>query len=53
MPITVNGCTAALPTEIQANTGEEISKCLNKSLGTGYPVDHEGILNNYATEPDM
>ena len=42
-----------IPGEIRANTPEEISKCLNKSLGAGYTIDDEGIINNYATEPDM
>jgi hypothetical protein len=42
-----------IPAEIQANTHEEISKCLNKPLGSGYRVDDEGIVNNYAIEPDM
>ncbi|MGL5942963.1 MAG: photosystem II assembly protein Psb34 [Waterburya sp.] len=42
-----------IPSEIQANTREEISKCLNQSLKDGYTVDDEGIVNNYATEPDM
>ena len=42
-----------IPAEVQANTREEISKCLNKPLGAGYRVDDEGIINNYATEPDM
>ena len=45
--------TELIPAEIQANTREEISKCLNKPLGAGYTVDDEGIINNYATEPDM
>lgn len=39
--------------EIQANTHEEISKCLNKPLGAGYRVDDEGIVNNYAIEPAL
>jgi hypothetical protein len=45
--------TELIPAEIQANTHEEISKCLNKPLGAGYRVDDEGIVNNYAIEPDM
>ncbi|MEM7761508.1 MAG: ssl1498 family light-harvesting-like protein [Cyanobacteria bacterium P01_A01_bin.40] len=42
-----------IPSEIQASTPEEISKCLNKSLEEGFVIDDEGIINNYATEPDM
>lgn len=42
-----------IPAEIQANTQEEINQCLNKSLKGGYTIDDEGIINNYATEPDV
>ena len=42
-----------IPAEIQANTQEKINQCLNKSLEDGYVIDDEGIINNYATEPDM
>ena len=42
-----------IPSEIQVSTPEEISKCLNKSLEDGYVIDDEGIINNYATEPDL
>ncbi len=45
--------TELIPAEIQANTREEINQCLNKSLESGYVIDDEGIINNYATEPDM
>ncbi|MCC0179617.1 ssl1498 family light-harvesting-like protein [Waterburya agarophytonicola K14] len=42
-----------IPSEIQASTREEINQCLNKSLEGGYTIDDEGIINNYATEPDL
>ena len=42
-----------IPSEIQANTREEIKQCQNKSLEGGYVIDDEGIINNYATEPDL
>ena len=42
-----------IPAEIQASTPEEIKQCQNKSLEDGYVIDDEGIINNYATEPDM
>ena len=45
--------TELIPAEIQANTREEIKQCLNKSLEGGYTIDDEGIINNYATQPDM
>ena len=41
-----------IPAEIQASTPEEIKQCQNKSLEEGYVIDDEGIINNYATEPD-
>lgn len=37
-----------IPAEVQANTGFDD----NISLSRGYTVDDEGIVNNYATEPD-
>jgi hypothetical protein len=42
-----------IPAEVQANTREEASKSLNEPLGAGYRVDDEGIVNNYAIEPEM
>jgi hypothetical protein len=42
-----------IPAEVQANTREEGSKSFNKPLGSGYRVDDEGIVNNYAIEPEM
>ena len=38
-----------IPAEVKANTDFE-SKTF---ISTGYTVDDEGIINNYATEPDM
>ncbi|MGF1486008.1 MAG: hypothetical protein ACFBSE_02725 [Prochloraceae cyanobacterium] len=38
--------TELIPAEIQENTLKSISKCQNKSLGAGYRVDDEGIINN-------
>ena len=42
-----------IPSEIQANTREEIKQCQNKFLEDGYVIDDEGIINDYATEPDL
>ncbi len=42
-----------IPAEVQAKTRREAGKSLNEPLGSGYKVDEEGILNNYATEPKM
>ncbi len=37
-----------IPAEIQADT----NKYSNESLENGYTIDDEGIVNNYAIEPD-
>lgn len=42
-----------IPAEVQANTRKAASKSLNEPLGSGYKVDDEGIVNNYAIEPKM
>lgn len=42
-----------IPAEVQAKTGEGTSKPLNEPMGAGYRVDEEGIVNNYALEPEM
>jgi hypothetical protein len=41
-----------IPAEVQSGTKEEISQRQNKSLKAGYTIDDEGIINNYAAEPD-
>lgn len=38
-----------IPAEVKANTGFDSKTPVSK----GYTVDDEGIINNYATEPDM
>lgn len=42
-----------IPAEVQVNTHKEGSPSLNEPLGGGYTVDDEGLLNNYAIEPEM
>lgn len=42
-----------IPAEVQANTRKAASKSPNAPLGAGYKVDDEGIVNNYAIEPDV
>jgi hypothetical protein len=41
-----------IPAEVRAGTKKEISQRQHKSLKAGYTIDDEGIINNYATEPD-
>ncbi len=42
-----------IPAEVQVNIRKKSSESLNEPLGTGYRVDDEGIVNNYAIEPEM
>ncbi len=42
-----------IPTEVQANIRHEASAPLHEPLAAGYTVDDEGIVNNYAIEPEM
>jgi hypothetical protein len=44
-----------IPAEVQANTRQEkeTGKSLNQPLERGYTRDDEGIVNNYAIEPEM
>jgi hypothetical protein len=42
-----------IPAEVQANTRKADSPSLNEPLGAGYRIDDEGIVNNYALEPEM
>jgi len=41
-----------IPAEVRAGTREEINQRQNKSLKAGYTVDDEGIMNNFAAEPN-
>jgi hypothetical protein len=42
-----------IPAEIQTNTSLDNTQLPNTPLSKGYTIDDEGIINNYATEPDM
>ncbi|MBW4633725.1 MAG: ssl1498 family light-harvesting-like protein [Iphinoe sp. HA4291-MV1] len=42
-----------IPAEVQANVGHNGSQLLDLPLATGYTIDDEGIINNYAIQPDM
>ncbi len=42
-----------VPAEVQANIRKEAGSPLHEPLGAGYTVDDEGIVNNYALEPEM
>ncbi len=41
-----------IPTEVQANILHKGSQLLDPPLVTGYIVNDEGIINNYAILPD-
>jgi hypothetical protein len=42
-----------IPAEVQARTHREGSQLLNLPLATGYTVDDEGMIDNYAIQPAM
>lgn len=42
-----------VPAEVQANIRHEASSPLHEPLAAGYTADDEGLLNNYAIEPEM
>ncbi|MBD2596447.1 ssl1498 family light-harvesting-like protein [Nostoc spongiaeforme FACHB-130] len=42
-----------IPAEVQARTHREGSQLLNVPLATGYTVDDEGMIDNYAIQPAM
>jgi hypothetical protein len=42
-----------VPAEIQASNRHNYSQLLDISLVTGYTVDDEGFINNYAIQPDI
>jgi hypothetical protein len=42
-----------VPAEVQANIRHEEGSPLHEPLVGGYTVDDEGIVNNYALEPEM
>lgn len=42
-----------IPAEIQANDRHNRTQLLDQPLVTGYTLDDEGFINNYAIQPDM
>lgn len=42
-----------IPAEVQANIRHDVVPSLDHSAATNYTVDEEGLLNNYAIEPDI
>ncbi|AFY57487.1 hypothetical protein Riv7116_5089 [Rivularia sp. PCC 7116] len=42
-----------IPAEIQANTSFDNNRLPNTPLSSGYTVNDEGIIDNYATEADI
>jgi hypothetical protein len=45
--------TELIPAEVQANIRHEDGSPFHEPFGAGYTVDDEGIVNNYALEPEM
>ncbi|MFQ4146046.1 photosystem II assembly protein Psb34 [Chlorogloeopsis sp. ULAP02] len=42
-----------IPAEVQARRHRDGSQLLNMPLATGYTLDDEGMINNYAIQPGM
>jgi hypothetical protein len=42
-----------LPAEVQANIRHDEARLVDTSLAVGYTIDDEGLINNFAIEPDM
>ncbi len=42
-----------IPAEVQARRHRDGSQLLNMPLATGYTLDDEGMMNNYAIQPGM
>ncbi|NJP08139.1 MAG: ssl1498 family light-harvesting-like protein [Leptolyngbyaceae cyanobacterium RU_5_1] len=42
-----------IPAEVQANIRQDDIPSLDAPLAIGYTVDEEGLINNYAIQPDM
>jgi len=45
--------TELIPAEVQANIRHNEDKSSNISFAVGYTIDDEGLINNFATEPDI
>lgn len=45
--------TELIPAEVQTDIGHNGSQLVDLHIATGYTVDDEGIINNYAIQPDM
>jgi len=42
-----------IPAEVQANTRHDHNQPIDAAASTGYTVDDEGLIDNYAVEPDI
>jgi hypothetical protein len=42
-----------IPAEVQANIRRHEAQSIDTPSSTGYTVDDEGLMNNYAIEPDI
>lgn len=45
--------TELIPAEIQANTRHDEAQSIYIPFPVGYTIDDEGLINNFAIEPDI
>lgn len=45
--------TELIPAEVQANIRHEETPSVSVPFAVGYTIDEEGLINNFAIEPDM
>lgn len=45
--------TELVPTEVQANSRHDESRSIDIPFTVGYTIDDEGLINNFAIEPDI
>lgn len=45
--------TELIPAEVQANIRYDEAQSINIPFAVGYTIDDEGLINNFAIEPDI
>jgi hypothetical protein len=45
--------TELIPAEVQVNIRHDNAQSIETPFVTGYTIDDEGIINNFAIEPDL
>lgn len=45
--------TELIPAEVQANIRQDEAQSIDVPFAVGYTIDDEGLINNFATEPEI